>query len=145
MESSIFLLLIIVIFGDIIKHLEEYSIWFERIKDLPHLLRRIGSPESQDTSWFSSNQAKKGSGHGHGCIDSDRGAGGADLPASWIDWIQPGGMSLKEPQDMIIYNLFPLLAGPLPRWKEHFTRIRDMGFNWVFVNPVIGCCEEINT
>lgn len=43
---------------------------------------------------------------------------------------------MKRPEKMIIYNLFPLLAGPLPRWKEHFIRIRDMGFNWVFVNPI---------
>lgn len=43
---------------------------------------------------------------------------------------------MRKPQKMIIYNLFPLLAGPLPRWKEHFTRVRDMGFNWVFVNPI---------
>ena len=40
------------------------------------------------------------------------------------------------PQKMLIYNLFPLLAGPLSRWKEHFPRIRDMGFNWIFVNPI---------
>jgi starch synthase (maltosyl-transferring) len=45
-------------------------------------------------------------------------------------------MGMKEPQDMIIYNLFPLLAGPFPSWKEHFTRVRNMGFNWVFVNPI---------
>jgi starch synthase (maltosyl-transferring) len=37
---------------------------------------------------------------------------------------------------MSIYNLFPLLAGPFPRWKEHFPRIREMGFNWIFVNPI---------
>jgi len=37
---------------------------------------------------------------------------------------------------MHIYNLFPLLAGTLPRWKEHFPRIREMGFNWVFINPI---------
>lgn len=37
---------------------------------------------------------------------------------------------------MFIYNLFPLLAGPFSRWKEHFPRIREMGFNWIFVNPI---------
>lgn len=37
---------------------------------------------------------------------------------------------------MIIYNLFPLLAGPFPRWTEHFERAAAMGFDWVFVNPV---------
>ena len=34
-----------------------------------------------------------------------------------------------------IYNLFPLLAGPFPRWKEHLERARAMGFDWVFINP----------
>lgn len=34
-----------------------------------------------------------------------------------------------------IYNLFPLLAGPVPRWSEHLDRIAGMGFDWVFVNP----------
>jgi starch synthase (maltosyl-transferring) len=37
---------------------------------------------------------------------------------------------------MILYNLFPLLVGPLPRWGEHFTRAAAMGFDWVFVNPI---------
>src|SRR5439155_27274465 len=37
---------------------------------------------------------------------------------------------------MILYNLFPLLAGPFPRWGEHFARAAGMGFDWVFVNPI---------
>src|SRR6266403_1102843 len=37
---------------------------------------------------------------------------------------------------MILYNLFPLLAGPLPRWSEHFARAAAMGFDWVFINPI---------
>ena len=37
---------------------------------------------------------------------------------------------------MIVYNLFPLLAGPFPRWKEHLGRASTMGFNWVFLNPI---------
>jgi starch synthase (maltosyl-transferring) len=37
---------------------------------------------------------------------------------------------------MIIYNLFPLLAGPFPQWPNHFARIAAMGFEWVFVNPI---------
>ncbi len=37
---------------------------------------------------------------------------------------------------MILYNLFPLLAGPFGRWNEHFTRAATMGFNWVYVNPI---------
>jgi starch synthase (maltosyl-transferring) len=34
-----------------------------------------------------------------------------------------------------IYNLFPLLAGTFPRWTEHLRRARQMGFDWVFLNP----------
>jgi len=34
-----------------------------------------------------------------------------------------------------IYNLFPLLAGAFPRWKEHLERARAMEFDWVFLNP----------
>ncbi len=37
---------------------------------------------------------------------------------------------------MILYNLFPLLAGPMSRWGDHFKRAADMGFDWVFVNPI---------
>src|SRR5260221_12472599 len=37
---------------------------------------------------------------------------------------------------MILYNLFPLLAGPFSRWREHFSRAAAMGFDWVFVNPI---------
>ena len=33
-----------------------------------------------------------------------------------------------------IYNLFPSLVGPVASWTGHLDRIRDMGFNWVFVN-----------
>ncbi len=35
-----------------------------------------------------------------------------------------------------IYNLFPLLAGPMPRWRPHIERARAMGFNWLFLNPI---------
>lgn len=34
-----------------------------------------------------------------------------------------------------IYNLFPLLAGPLPGWRPHLERAAGMGFDWLFVNP----------
>jgi len=34
-----------------------------------------------------------------------------------------------------IYNLFPLLVGPVDKWAEHLPRIAEMGFDWVFVNP----------
>jgi starch synthase (maltosyl-transferring) len=35
-----------------------------------------------------------------------------------------------------IYNLFPLLAGPMPRWGAHIERARRMEFNWIFINPI---------
>jgi starch synthase (maltosyl-transferring) len=35
-----------------------------------------------------------------------------------------------------IYNLFPLLAGPLPAWKPHLERARAMEFDWIFLNPI---------
>jgi starch synthase (maltosyl-transferring) len=37
---------------------------------------------------------------------------------------------------MILYNLFPLLAGPMSQWGEHFTRAAELGFDWVFINPI---------
>ncbi|MEZ5582936.1 MAG: alpha-amylase family glycosyl hydrolase [Candidatus Competibacteraceae bacterium] len=37
---------------------------------------------------------------------------------------------------MIIYNLFPLLAGPFGRWEKHIARAAAMEFDWIFVNPV---------
>ena len=33
-----------------------------------------------------------------------------------------------------LYNLHPLLAGPIERWPEHLPRIAAMGFDWVYVN-----------
>ncbi len=36
----------------------------------------------------------------------------------------------------IIYNLFPLLAGPFDHWMPHLERARAMGFNWLYFNPV---------
>ena len=44
--------------------------------------------------------------------------------------------SLKQPEKMIIYNLFPLLAGKFSDWQKHLLRASEMGFNWVFVNPI---------
>lgn len=37
---------------------------------------------------------------------------------------------------MKIYNLFPPLVGPLKDWTPHLGRAADMGFDWVFVNPI---------
>ncbi len=43
---------------------------------------------------------------------------------------------MRKPEKMIIYNLFPLLAGKFTGWERHFLRASEMGFNWIFVNPV---------
>ena len=43
---------------------------------------------------------------------------------------------MKQPEKMIIYNLFPLLAGKFSEWEKHLVRASEMGFNWVFVNPI---------
>ena len=37
---------------------------------------------------------------------------------------------------MRVYNLFPLLAGKFEAWEPHLLRAAQMGFNWVFINPV---------
>jgi len=37
---------------------------------------------------------------------------------------------------VLIYNLFPLLAGPFPQWKGHLERAAEMEFTWIFVNPI---------
>jgi len=36
---------------------------------------------------------------------------------------------------ILIYNLFPLLAGSITNWESHLDRIFRMGFNWIFINP----------
>jgi len=43
---------------------------------------------------------------------------------------------MKKQREMLIYNLVPLLAGKFTQWESHLTRASDMGFNWVFVNPI---------
>jgi hypothetical protein len=35
----------------------------------------------------------------------------------------------------VIYNLFPTLVGPPAEWLPHAERAREMGFNWLYVNP----------
>jgi starch synthase (maltosyl-transferring) len=37
---------------------------------------------------------------------------------------------------MIVYNLFPLLAGTFPNWVPHIERAAAMRFDWIFTNPV---------
>lgn len=43
---------------------------------------------------------------------------------------------MKKIRKMVIYNLFPLLAGKFTEWEKHFPRIVGMGFTWIFVNPI---------
>jgi starch synthase (maltosyl-transferring) len=46
------------------------------------------------------------------------------------------GGRMEKRQGMIIYNLFPLLAGKFTEWERHLERASGMGFTWVFVNPI---------
>ena len=34
-----------------------------------------------------------------------------------------------------IYNLFPRLVGKMDKWKQHVSRIKNMEFDWIYVNP----------
>jgi starch synthase (maltosyl-transferring) len=43
---------------------------------------------------------------------------------------------MRQPEKIIIYNLFPLLVGKFTEWERHLSRASEMGFNWVFVNPI---------
>ncbi|KTD80224.1 alpha-amylase family glycosyl hydrolase [Legionella worsleiensis] len=36
---------------------------------------------------------------------------------------------------MLIYNLFPRLAGPYREWKKYIYKIKKMGFDWIYINP----------
>lgn len=36
----------------------------------------------------------------------------------------------------VIYNLFPLLAGPFDHWGPHLERAAAMGCDWLYFNPV---------
>ena len=44
--------------------------------------------------------------------------------------------TISDPSAPRIYNLFPLLTGPFPRWTPHLQRACQMEFNWLFVNPI---------
>jgi starch synthase (maltosyl-transferring) len=45
-------------------------------------------------------------------------------------------MTKNSTRKMIIYNLFPLLAGKFTQWEPHLRRAATMGFNWAFINPI---------
>lgn len=42
---------------------------------------------------------------------------------------------MNPPSPPRIYNLFPRLAGDLTRWPAAARHARDMGFDWLYVNP----------
>ena len=44
--------------------------------------------------------------------------------------------AMQQAGKMIIYNIFPLLAGRFAKWEPHLSRAAEMGFNWIFVNPI---------
>ena len=37
----------------------------------------------------------------------------------------------------MIYNLFPRLAGHMGQWMSHARRAHEMGFGWIFINPIL--------
>jgi starch synthase (maltosyl-transferring) len=43
---------------------------------------------------------------------------------------------MRGPERMLVYNLFPLLAGRFTEWERHLQRASGMGFNWLFLNPI---------
>ncbi|MGD9299159.1 MAG: alpha-amylase family glycosyl hydrolase [Thiohalocapsa sp.] len=42
----------------------------------------------------------------------------------------------RAPVGPRIYNLFPTLLGPVPNWHQRLPAIAEMGFDWIFLNPV---------
>jgi len=50
--------------------------------------------------------------------------------------IKKGSKSLvnNQRQAPIIYNLFPRIAGTMPDWLHHASRVVEMGFNWLHIN-----------
>ncbi|MBF0410814.1 MAG: alpha-amylase [Candidatus Riflebacteria bacterium] len=43
--------------------------------------------------------------------------------------------NLNFNKGMKLYNLFPRIIGNMLKWREHYPRIKNMGFNAVYVNP----------
>lgn len=51
-----------------------------------------------------------------------------------IKWSNMEKPSFK--QGPRIYNLFPRIIGPIYKWSSHLSRINDMKFNWIYLNPI---------
>jgi starch synthase (maltosyl-transferring) len=72
--------------------------------------------------------------------------GNAERMNSWLSVIAknqrlllkacPEAREVPHTKKMVIYNLFPLLAGKFTEWQGHLARASEMGFNWIFVNPI---------
>ncbi|MBF0501782.1 MAG: alpha-amylase [Candidatus Riflebacteria bacterium] len=45
------------------------------------------------------------------------------------------GVDLLQGKGIRLYNLFPRLVGSMARWRDELPRIRDLGFNAIWVNP----------
>lgn len=45
-------------------------------------------------------------------------------------------MSSQNTNIPFIYNLFPPLLGEVDKWIPHVRRAVEMGFNWIFLNPI---------
>lgn len=43
---------------------------------------------------------------------------------------------MMRQEKIIVYNLFPLLAGNFRDWEKHLIRASELNFNWIFVNPI---------
>ncbi|MCS7299253.1 MAG: alpha-amylase family glycosyl hydrolase [Spirochaetia bacterium] len=37
---------------------------------------------------------------------------------------------------MFVYNLFPRIYGPFSKWIEDLDRIKELGVDWIYINPV---------
>ncbi|NCB38420.1 MAG: alpha-amylase [Erysipelotrichia bacterium] len=42
---------------------------------------------------------------------------------------------LLRNESIRLYNLYPRLAGSMSKWADHLDRIKEMGFNTIWVNP----------
>lgn len=45
-------------------------------------------------------------------------------------------MTAAAARPALIYNLFPLLAGPFTEWRAHVARAAELGSTDLFVNPI---------
>lgn len=45
----------------------------------------------------------------------------------------PESIRKKSP---LVYNIFPPIVGEVDKWLPHAQRAGEMGFNWIFLNPI---------